>query len=312
MDWLNYHHLYYFWMVAREGSIVRASEQLMLAQPTISAQIKSLETTLGEKLFEKSGRNLVLTASGKMVYSYAEEIFSLGRELRLALQGRARTRPLRLTIGVDNALPKLIVHRLLAYTQDHDPPLVVSCREANPDQLLVDLAVHKLDLVLSDNPADPRIKVHAKSLLLGECGTTIFSHPKHMAAAAADFPRSLSDAPWLLPTEGHPMRTAIDQFFENLGCPPHLVSEFDDSALMKTFGANGGGVFPGPQVIEAEICRQFGVEVVGRLDSVRNHYYAITLPRKFRHPAISAVCTAAREWLRGESAKEHPLESQES
>lgn len=309
MDWLNYHHLYYFWMVAREGSIARASEQLLLAQPTISSQLKSLEQALGEKLFEKVGRNLVLTAVGKTVYGYAEEIFSLGRELRLTLQGGTRFRPVRLTVGVDNALPKLIVHRLLSAAIGRDPPVVLSCREANPDQLVVDLAVHKLDLVLSDGPADPRIKVHARSRLLGECGTTFFAAAPWAAIARTDPPRSFADVPWLLPTDVSPLRQALEVYFDGLGRQPHVAGEFDDSALMKMFGGHGGGAFPGPRAIEADICRRFGVEVIGRVDHLRHHFYAITLPRKFRHPAIAAICEAAAESLREVVPADAPRDS---
>jgi len=299
MEWLNYHHLLYFWAVAREGGVTRASEQLRLAQPTISGQLKALEEALGEKLFERAGRRLVLTDVGRVVYRYADEIFTLGRELQDTLKGRPTGRPVRFTVGVADAVPKLVAYRLLRPALTLPEPVHVVCREDKPDRLLSELGVHSLDLVLSDAPASPGVKVKAYSHLLGETPVAFFGTDALAAAHRRGFPRSLDGAPVLLPTEGSSLRRSLEQWFDAEGLRPRVVGEIEDSALLKVFGQAGTGLFPAPVAIEAEIRVQFGVKVVGRVDAVKARFYALSAERKLKHPAVLAIREAARSELFG-------------
>jgi LysR family transcriptional activator of nhaA len=299
MEWLNYHHLLYFWTVARTGGVSAASAELRLAQPTISGQLRALEDALGEKLFHRVGRRLELTDVGRMVYRYADEIFTLGRELMDAVRGRPTGRPLRLAVGVADQLAKLITYRLIEPALKLSEPVHVVCREDKPERLLADLALHDLDLVLSDAPIHPSVKVRAFSHLLGECGVTIFGTKDLAAKYRRSFPKSLEGAPCLLPTENTSLRRSLDQWFEQQSLRPTVVSEFEDSALLSSFGERGLGLFPGPTAIEAEIRRQYGVVVVGRLEQVRERFYAISVERRLKHPAVVAISEAARERLFG-------------
>jgi LysR family transcriptional activator of nhaA len=297
MDWLNYHHLMYFWVVAREGSIRRACQMLHLAQPTVSSQIRKLESALGAKLFDRVGRNLQLTDTGRMVFRYADEIFTLGRELTDALQGRPTGQPLRLTIGVPEIIPKLIVHRLLQPALELDEPVLLDCREGKLEPLLHDLATHNLDIVLSDSPVGSLTHIHAFNHPLGDCAVTIFG----AKAIARDLPKSFPDlldgAPMLLPARKTWLRRALDQWFDTQNLRPRVTAEFEDSALMKVFGQTGLGLFPGPTAIENEICRQYGVKVIGRIDEVREQYFAISVERRLKHPAVVAISNAAKQEL---------------
>jgi LysR family transcriptional activator of nhaA len=299
MEWLNYHHLLYFWTVVHEGSVARAAEQLRLAQPTVSGQIRVLEEALGEKLFTRSGRALVPTEVGRTVYRYADEIFSLGRELMDTLRDRPTGRPVRLVVGVADAVSKLIAYRLLEPALALDEPVHVVCREDKPERLLADLAVHGVDLVLSDSPVPPTVRVRAFGHLLGECGTTVFAAPKQAAALRRSFPSSLAGAPFLMPADGTALRRALDAWLEAHGVRVSVVGEFDDSALMKTFGQAGIGAFAAPSVIEREVQAQYGVRVVGRLEAVRERFYAISVERRIKHPAVAAISEQARTRLFG-------------
>ena len=299
MEWLNYHHLLYFWTVAREGGVTRASEQLRLAQPTISGQLKALEEALGEKLFERTGRRLVLTDVGRVVYRYADEIFTLGRELQDTLKGRPTGRPVRFTVGVADAVPKLVAYRLLQPALTLPEPVHVVCREDKPERLLSELGLHSLDLVLSDAPASPGVNVKAYSHLLGETPVAFFGTEALAAAHGKGFPRSLDGAPVLLPTEGSSLRRSLEQWFDAEGLRPRVVGEIEDSALLKVFGQAGTGLFPAPVAIEAEIRVQFGVRVVGRVDAVKARFYALSAERKLKHPAVLAIREAARSELFG-------------
>lgn len=299
MEWLNYHHLLYFWMVAREGSVTRASAELRLAQPTISTQLRMLEESLGEKLFARQGRNLVLTDVGREVYRYADEIFSLGREMLDVIRNRAPGRALRLAVGIADVLPKLVVYRLLEPVRKLDQPVHIICREGKPEPLLAELAIHKLDLVLADSPVGANTSVRAFHHLLGECGVTFFAKPPLAARYRKGFPKSLQGAPMLLPVEGSVLRRSLGQWFAAQGIRPNVVGEFEDGALLKAFGAAGAGVFPSPAVIEAEVRKQYDVQVVGRVESVRERFYAVSHERRLKHPAVVAVCEAAREELFG-------------
>lgn len=299
MEWLNYHHLLYFWMVAREGSVTRASSELRLAQPTISTQIRMLEESLGEKLFVRQGRNLVLTEVGREAYRYADEIFSLGREMLDVIKNRGSGRALRLAVGIADVLPKMVVYRLLEPVRQLDQPVHIVCREGKPEPLLAELAIHKLDLVLADAPVGANTSVKAFHHLLGECGVSFFATPPLAVRFRRKFPTSLNGAPLLLPVEGSVLRRSLAQWFDAQGIRPDVVSEFEDGALLKAFGAAGAGVFPVPSIIEDEVRKQYGVQLVGRVDAVRERFYAVSHERRLKHPAVVAVCDAAREKLFG-------------
>jgi LysR family transcriptional activator of nhaA len=297
MQWLNYHHLFYFWTVAREGSIARATGVLRLAQPTISAQIRQLEQQLGEPLFERRGRSLVLTDVGRTVQGYADEIFSLGRELTVAVRSRPGGRPLRFALGITDAIPKLVAHRLLEPVFRLGEPVHLVCREGASSRLLADLALHALDLVISDAPIPPRVGVRGFSHLLGECGVAIFGGATLAAKHRSRFPRSLDGAPFLLPTDDQALRRSLEQWFAGRAIRPRVVGEFDDSALLKVFAQAGRGLFAGPDAVEREIAKQYGVRVVGRCEGVRERFFAISAERRLAHPAVLALTESAREQL---------------
>jgi LysR family transcriptional activator of nhaA len=295
MEWLNYHHLLYFWVVAREGSIVKASQELGLAHPTISGQIHRLEEVLGEKLFTRTGRHLALTDAGRVAYRYASEIFSLGREFTDTLKGRATGRPLRLTVGVADVLPASLVRRFLEPALRLGQPVHIVCRaDKSVEEFLAELALHRIDVVLADGPPGPGVAVRAFGHLLGDCGTTFFAGQKLAAATRKRFPGSLDGSPFLLPGAPSMVRRALEQWFEAQDIRPRIVGEFDDSALAKDFGEAGLGIFAAPTVIEAEIRRHYRVQVVGRSEAVRQQFYAISVERRIKHPAVAAISEAAR------------------
>jgi LysR family transcriptional activator of nhaA len=294
MQQINYNHLYYFWIVAREGTIARASEQLQLATPTISSQIHSLERSLGERLFTRSGRRLILTEAGRVVFRYAEEMFSASRDMVDSLKGRSTGRPLRVTIGVADAMPKLLAYRLIKPALELPEPVQFVCHDGRPARLLAELALHALDIVLSDTPIGPETKVRAYNHQLGECGVSVFGTVDLAQRFQAGFPASLDGAPFLLPTESSPMRRDLDRWFEDQNLRPSVRGEVDDSALLKVFGQSGEGLFPAPSVLESEVCRQYGVKVVGRIEQVRERFYAISVERKLKHPAVIAISDAAK------------------
>lgn len=294
MDWLNYHHLMYFWVVAREGSVARACEKLHLAQPTISGQIRGLEKSLKANLFARSGRNLVLTDTGRTVYQYADEIFSLGRELQDTLRNRPTGRAIRFVVGVADALPKLISHRLLQPALALPEKIQVTCHDGEPDRLMAQLALHELDLVLSDVPANPRLGVKAYNHLLGECGITFFGTEELAKRYRKGFPQSLDGAPILLPTENVNLRRALDQWFDHIGIRPQIRGEFSDTALLKAFGQCGDGIFAAHDVVASEIKRMYHVSEIGHDDSVRERFYAISVEKRIKHPAVLAITTVAQ------------------
>jgi LysR family transcriptional activator of nhaA len=297
VEWLNYHHLLYFWTVAKEGSIARASEKLRLTQATISAQISSFERTLGEKLFNRIGRRLVLTETGRVAFRYADEIFTLGREFMDTLKGRPTGKPLRFRVGIADVLPKLIAQRLLEPAFQISQPLRVVCHEGKTDSLLAQLILHELDLVLTDSGVDSGVKVKAFNHLLGECGLSIFAAPKIAAQYRREFPRSLDGAPFLLPTDNTAMRRSLNQWFDHEKIQPVIIGEFEDSALLKVFGQLGKGLFAAPSVIDSEVEQQYGVQLVGRLAHIRERFYAISVERKLKHPAVIAICESAKKEL---------------
>lgn len=289
MEWLNYHHLFYFYTVAHEGGVTRAADRLLLAQSTLSAQIRALEESLGVKLFEKSGRRLVLTEAGQTAMRYAEEIFGLGREMTDELKGRASTRPIRLMVGVVDSLPKLAVFRLLEPALRVDPSLRLVVLEGKMEPLLADLSINRLDLVLSDAPVAPYLKIKAFNHLLGECGVSFFATPVEAQRLRRGFPRSLNGARMILPLPNTALRRSLEQWFAQNDVQPNVVAETEDSALAKVFGQVGLGVFAAPCVLEDEINRQYHVRLIGRTEEVRERFYAISTERKVRHPAVRVL-----------------------
>ena len=297
MDWLNYHHLLYFWTVAREGTIAAACEQLNLAQPTISAQIRKLETAVGHKLFDRVGRHLVLTETGRVVYRYADEIFSIGRDLVDTLNGRPSGRALRLQVGVADVVPKLMTHRLLVPAMTLPESVQIVCYEGKPVDLLSRLAVHELDVVLSDSPAGADTAIRAYNHLLGECSISIFGAADQVSKYRRKFPQSLDGAAMLLPTPNTMMRRALDHWFDAKGIRPVVTGEFEDSALLKFFCQQGVCLFPGPTAIAKEIQRQYDVRRVGDINEVRERFYAISMERRVKHPAVVTITDRARRRL---------------
>ena len=297
MEWLNYHHLLYFWSVAKHGTVAKACAELRLAQPTISAQIRVLEDTLGEKLFVRSGRYLVLTEMGRVVFKYADDIFSLGQDLLNTVKGRGSGRPMRLAVGIADAVPKLLASKLLKSAFSVAGATRIVCWEDKIDRLLADLAIHGLDLVIADTPAPLNIKVQAYNHLMGESGVTLFAPAKLAARYRRNFPQSLESAPMLLPTTNAMLRRLLDDWFVRKDIHPNIVGEFEDSATLKAFGQEGHGLFPGSSVMEKEICRQYQVQVVSRVDSVKQRFYAITVERRLKHPSVLAIFEAARRDL---------------
>ncbi len=299
MDWLNYHHLLYFWSVAKHGTVTKACEELRLAQPTVSGQIHLLENTLGEKLFIRTGRHLILTEMGQLVFKYAEDIFATGQELMNTVKGQGNGQPTRLVVGIADAVPKPLATQLLKSALKLYKPTRLICQEDKLRLLLTDLAAHRSDLVIADTPAPPDVKGHAYNHPLGESGVTVFATAKLAAEYRRDFPHSLRNAPLLLPTSNAVLRRLMDQWMVNHGMHPTVVGEFDDSATLKAFGQDGHGIFPGATVIEKEICRQYQVQVVGRLDGLIQHFYAITVERRRKHPAVLALVRSAKRELLG-------------
>jgi LysR family transcriptional activator of nhaA len=299
---LNYHHLLYFWTVLREGGVTRAAAALRLSQPTISAQIKALEASLGERLLERHGRRLVATDVGRIVDRYATEIFTAGTELLQALRGRPSGRAPRLAVGVANAVPKLVVSRLLRPALDAAPlqPVQIICTEGHPDELLGQLATHALDVLISDAPAAPHVRVKVFNHLLGESKTTFFAGRALAARLRRRFPRSLTGAPMLVPAVNTSLRRALDQWFGAEDVYPSVIGEFEDSALLMAFGARGRAVFAAPSAIERDVLHSQRVAVVGRTAAIRERYYAISVERRLKHPVVAAITNAARREVFGE------------
>jgi LysR family transcriptional regulator, transcriptional activator of nhaA len=295
MEWLNHHHLLYFWTVAREGSISKAAEKLRLSQPTISAQLRTLETALGVRLFHRQGRTMALTDDGRLVYRYADEIFGISRELMESLRGRPAGRPLQLIVGVANVVPKLIVYRLLRPATTGSEPVHLVCREDHTEQLVAQLASHAIDVVIADTPAPPHLRVKVFNHLLGESDTAFFAPPPLARRLKRGFPASLRDAQVLLPTINTVLRRALDEWFENEDIQPRVVGEFEDTALMKVFGHAASVAFPAPAAIADDVCRFYGVRLIGRIQAVRERYYAISAERRLKHPGVLAITNAARD-----------------
>jgi LysR family transcriptional regulator, transcriptional activator of nhaA len=297
MDRLNYHHLFYFWNVAREGSITRASEKLGIAQPTISGQLAVFEDAIGAQLLRKEGRSLALTEKGRTVYNFADEIFTLGRELTNTLKGQSGVRGHRLGVGVADALPKLLVFRLIEPVLSGGDETKVICHEDKVERLLAELWVHGVDLVLADFPATASTGARVYNHLLGQSGVAVFGERNLAAQYAKRFPRSLNGAPFLLPTPATALRRSLDVWFAAKRLVPTIRAEIEDSALLKTFAASGAGLFVAPVIVADDIERQYRVKKIGELDGVTERFYAITARRKVDHPAVAAILENAKEWL---------------
>ena len=297
MEWLNYHHLLYFWTVVRAGSIHKAAAELRISPPAISTQLKILEDQLGERLLERSGRRLVLTETGRTVFSYADDIFSLGRELLDVVKNRPVGRPLRLDIGIVDVMPKVIAQLLIEPALHLEENVRVVCREAASDNLLARLATHELDLVLSDSPVDPNLSIRAYSHLLGECGVIFVANPKLAQRIRKNFPKSLDGSPMFLPTDNTALRRNLDLWFETESLHPMIVGEFEDYALLRAFGETGSAIFPMPSVFEKQPDKLRGLAKIGHTDKVQMQFYAISAERKLQHPAVVAISNAARREL---------------
>lgn len=296
IDWLNYHHLMYFWVVAREGTVAKATVLLHLAQPTISAQIRSLERTFGFKLFDKQGRHLVLTERGQAVFRYAEEIFSLGQDLQQALQAGAGPAA-RFRVGVSDVLHHLTTYCLLEPALQLDPKYQLLLRIDKTERLLADLAIHLFDVVLTDTPAAHRGHIRMFNHLLGECDVTVFGTPALVRRHGRGFPQSLQGAPMVLQTPNTALRQSLEQWFVASGVEPAVEAEIEDVALLQTFGRHGLGLFVAPSVVAQQICEQYHVEELGTLPEVRQRFYAVSIDRRRCHPAVLAISTGAQERL---------------
>jgi LysR family transcriptional activator of nhaA len=300
MEWLNYHHLLYFWTVAKEGSIVRAGKRLGLAPPTISGQIHLLEQVLGEKLFTRRGRDLILTDVGRTTSRYAEEIFGLGQELMDTVKGRPRDRPIRLVVGVSDVLAKSIVHRILEPAFRLEQQIQVICRESrSTESFMGDLAQHEVDVVLADAPAGTSTLVRAFSHPLGECGSLVMAAPQVARSLRRGFPDSLDGASFLAPAAASTLRRALDSWLYARGIRPKIVAELDDAALAAILGEAALGAFVAPEIVESEVRRRYDVRPVGRIRDLRQHFYAISVERRITHPAVAAICEVARTHIFG-------------
>ncbi len=286
---INYKQLHYFWRVARDGGVTRASEQLHLTPQTLSGQISQLEKNLGTPLFKRVGRRLELTETGRMALSYADDIFRTGNELEQVLRGSAEGRPLLLRVGIADVLPKSIAYRLLLPAMQLNTPLRLICREDKLTRLMAELAIHQLDLVLADSPMPEATEVRAYNHLIGESGVTLLAEPGLAAKLKGDFPECLQGAPLLIPGEGTAMRGHLLRWLEEHGVHPQIIGEFDDSALMRDFGKNGQGVFPAPSQVADDICEHDGLMIIGQIEEIPERFYAITVERRVSHPAVLAI-----------------------
>jgi LysR family transcriptional regulator, transcriptional activator of nhaA len=290
---LNYRHLYYFWVVAKEGGITRAAERLDMAVQTVSAQVRDLERSLGHALLKPAGRGVVLTDAGVAAMRLADQIFPLGEQLRSVVRDAASRPALRLAVGVSDGLPKLVVHRLMQPILS-EPNLRLQCHENAFEDLLANLALHRLDIVLADRaaPSNPSLKLYSHSL--GTSAIAWFAPATLYSAARRDFPNSLARVPVLLPTAQSAVRARLDQWFERGGIHPRVTGEFEDSALLKTFGAGGMGVFPAAELVGHELTDRYGVRRVGRCDGVEEHFFLIGADKKLTHPLVQRLLPKRR------------------
>ncbi len=296
MDWLNYHHLRYFWTVAKEGSLSRAAEVLRVSQPSISGQIRELEAALGQRLFKKEGRRNVLTSAGRMVHRYAEEIFSLGGELMNALNERPTESALRLHVGITDSFPKLVGNEILKPVFSLGRAVQVICREGKPEDLIAQLAAHRLDIVLADEPPSSSVNIRVFDHRLGETGCLFCASKKLAGKLQPGFPKSLDGAPALLPTENSPLRRSVETWFRHRKVKPRVAAEFEDPALMKVMAAEGRGFIVLPVAAAGVAMKRYGLQPVGSASDCRVSFHAFTAERRTEHPAVTAI-TGNKAWL---------------
>ena len=301
MEWLNYHHLRYFWTVARKGGVRKAAEELHVSQPSISAQLRLLEESLGQKLFRRSGRNLVLTETGQLVLNYADEIFSAGRELMNAVKQHPGKHPVRVNIGLTDAFPKLIAFQILRAAFRSEAAVHMICREGEIGPLVNHLQAHRLDIVLADEPASSALKAKTFNHRLGRSGVTFCAVPSLAAKLRRNFPQSLDGAPALLPTQNMGMRAALETWFDSKAIRPRLVGEFEDSALMEVCSTGGRGFTAVHTVVDRAALKHFGLRVIARVDECGTDFYAITAERRVKHPAAVAITEHAYSSVFAES-----------
>ena len=297
MNAINYKHLHYFWVVAKSGGIGRASERLHLTPQTISGQIALFEDVLGYPLFNRVGRRLELNDAGRVVLSYADEIFTIGEELQEVLRSRPDGLPLQFRVGVADAVPKAIAYLLLEPSMELPDSLRIVCREGKLNDLLADLAIHRLDIVIADSPMPANIDVRGYNHLLGECSVSFFAAAELAKQYKKGFPKSLDGAPFLMPGEEAAVRPRLMRWFEKERVHPRIVGEFDDGALLQAFGEAGKGIFAAPSAVADQICKQSDVTELGRTNLVTEQFYAISVERQLTHPAVVAISSAARESL---------------
>lgn len=294
MEWLNYHHLFYFWNVAKEGTVTAAAKELHVARTTVTAQIRELEKSAGAKLFRKSGRYLELTEFGQQVFQYAEEIFAIGRELTAFMRTGQQGMTKKFVVGMPDVVPKLIAFELLKPAIHHPEGFHIVCYEGKLNELMADLALHKLDLIISDAVAPPTVDVRAYSHRLGQCGLSFLAVPEMARKYRRKFPLSLTGAPMCLPTDHTAVRRALNHWMDDNDVHPQIVAEFEDSALLRVFGQSGLGIIPIPTAIEKEVKSQYGMQLVGRLEDVVDRFFAISVEKRVHHPAVLAIVKQAR------------------
>ena len=292
---LNYQHLLYFWSVVRTGSLTRACEELSLSAPTISMQLRTLEERLGEKLLAKSGRTLVPTEVGRLVFSYADEIFGLGQALLESLDHRPTERPLRFVVGIDDVVPKEIAYRILKPTLALKRPVRLACREGTLERLVAELALHEVHVVLSDSPVTPSLNVRAYSHSLGTCDVLWMATPTLAKTLRRTFPKSLDGVPVLLPTDDTAIRRALDQWLDKQEIRPIMVGEFEDYAMLREFARAGHGFAPVPSILEEQFRKEYGIARVGVATGVKAEFYAISVERKIKNPAVAEMIEHGRE-----------------
>ncbi|MCP4095677.1 MAG: transcriptional activator NhaR [Planctomycetaceae bacterium] len=302
MEWLNYHHLFYFWTVAKEGTVTAAAKELHLARTTITAQIRDLEKSAGAKLFRKSGRYLELTEFGQHVFRYAEEIFSIGRELSDFMRTGQPGMNKKFVVGMPDVVPKLVAFELLKPAIHHPEGFQIVCHEGKLPDLMADLALHRLDLIIADSVAPPTVDVKAYNHRLGECGLSFLAVPELARKYRRNFPWSLNSAPVCLPTDHTAVRRSLNHWMDDNDIHPKIVAEFEDSALLKVFGQSGLGIVPIPTAIEKEVKSQYSMQLVGRLDEIVDRFFAISVEKRVHHPAVLAIVKQARSKIFDQSA----------
>ena len=302
---LNYKHLQYFLQVAKAGSVNRAAEKLHLTPQTLSGQIKGFEERLGVTLFKRSGRKLELTEAGRLALSYADEIFRIGTELEESLSESPGARVTPFRVGISDAVPKTIAHRLLMPALGLEETVKLVCRENRLEHLVAELAIHRLDMVLANKPMPSNVDVKGYSHLLGECGVAFFASKPLAKKLRPGFPANLDGMPLLLPGEDSALRVPLLRWLEKQGVSPRIAGEFDDSALMKSFGEAGLGIFPSSAAIADEVVRHYQVDPIGQTSEIRERYFAITVERHVRHPAVLAMSETAHSDLFRPSPTQH-------